>query len=220
VAVAAATEVTWLLTTPPEDPSVGYGDWYQRRWLRKLARGQAFGDAFIKGKRTAQETFATEKKPNLLKNWLRINLLGDPTQGMFFDASTLEDDQHDDGEGNDTDETAAVVHSGVPVRRDGVDLTVSIDGAVAKDADWYVLDGLGTAPKDIQVELRWDASLGDLDLQVLNANRETIAGTKARGRDRITFQSTGQGTAREVLVKVHSPTHVVAYDVEVSVDLQ
>jgi hypothetical protein len=218
IAVVAATDVTWLLTSPPEDPTIGYGDWYQRRWLRKLARGETFGDAFVRGKKTAQENFAGKPKQlNKLKNWLRFNLLADPSQGMFLDLDEI-DDAYDDGNGNDHEDASSVIHDGPILPMDDLGFSVSVDDALAADPDWYSLRNIGTGEKDLTVELDWSGPVEELDLSVRDRNGQAISGLIAWGPGGKTFTTRQPVTVSEVRIEVAPTTHAARYELRVEVD--
>jgi len=218
ICVVAATNVTASEIPCPEDPSLGQSAWYQREFLRKVVQGSTFGSAYMYAKRQVQSTYESNHKEEL-RDWLRINMLGDPAQLFLKDISAFPDDDFDEGAGNDDLDHASVIHTGsYTPNASGPDLVVKVNGAVSKDTDCYVLKDLGTQDKEVKVVVGRNESMGDLGVKVFNSNLNSVPGTETTSATERTFTVTSHSDT--VYIIINKGQYVLDYDLWVEVDDQ
>lgn len=216
ICVVGASNTTASENPCPEDPSFGQSAWYQRDFLRKIAQGWRFGKAYMHGKREVQSAYSSNHKTEL-RDWLRINFLGDPAQELLQDLDVFPDDDFDEGDGNDELGDATVIHSGRYVPKPfETDLTVQVTGAVSKDRDWYLLEELGTQSKSVTVTVARDESMGDVEIAVLNSNETAVPGTDDSDDSQRTLSCNTNSSL--VYVGIKKGRYVLDYDLKVEVD--
>jgi hypothetical protein len=219
VAFVGATNTTSGERPVPVDPRFGQSAWYQRDFMGELADGSTFGNAFFETKQWVQATYSGSTDHDTeLEDWLRFNLCGDPSQKMFQSITAFPDDDFEATADNDDLAHATLLHFGEVLPVAGPDLTVTVDGGVSKDDDYYLLMSLGTMPIDITVELTRDKSLGDLTLDVLNGAGTPIAGTKVGNGSKITYTSASTSIQPVVYVKVGAGKYVTSYDLVIEIN--
>ena len=218
ICVVAATDVVWMGLG--SDPVLGKAAWGQQHFLRSVGAGETFGYAFRDMKRDvhASRSSLGGESTHILRNWLNYNLLGDPSQKLVTDISSLPDDEYDRGRGNDSLDRSTVLYSSAPIVHSEPDVIVRVTGAISKDGDCYVLRGLGRDPKSVHIRLKRNQRLGDIYLEVFDADRIPIRGEHAADEEQRTFTSSASTTSGTVYIRVKAGTHVNEYDLEVEID--
>lgn len=218
ICVIAATYETAGEASAPADPTLGQSAWYQRRFLVEVASGATFGDAFLRAKAEVRGHYATNTGANWkLRDWFRINLLADPAQRLFEPFSGIPDDRFDVAQPNNSRANATLLYAGSRPRTGAWTTHQAVRGAVAKDADWYALTGLGRGKKAVTVVVTRNARLGEVALQVVDKRGRTIAGQLSATDDELRFETTGRTAAGAVYVQVAPTTHIARYDLSVDI---
>jgi hypothetical protein len=165
VAIAANTATSYTITNTgySATPCVSDAFYFERDVVGRISGGAAFGTALRGSRDDAQSTYSSGNTW-LLKNFLRLNLLGDPSQTLF--ASIPADDAYEE---NDTFMSPATVFNGYLTYGVGsctMHTTNWIRGMLAADTDIYKLERLGSGEKKLYVaiypDLTYEAGCDDL----------------------------------------------------------
>jgi hypothetical protein len=185
VAISANTANGYSITNAgySATPQVGDVFYMQRDILGRISGGASFGAALRGTRDDAQSTYSSDNKW-ILKNFLRRNLLGDPSQKLF--ESIPADDSYED---NDTFVSPATIFNGYLTYGAGsctMAATNWIRGALAADTDIYKLERLGSGEKKIHVyiypDLTYEAGcddlLSDITVRVFDENYHAVTMTE------------------------------------------
>ena len=128
-------------------PETGDGAWYMQEFLEAVAAGRTFGQAFWDAKRTVAAEFSANHHFELL-NYLRLNILADPSQRLFETLDRVEDDGLEAAPGNDTAATARELYNakavyGLTTHDEWTAVEIEHRQQVAKDEDWVAFNDMG-----------------------------------------------------------------------------
>lgn len=210
-------------TANEKDPAdvAGGNKWLQREFLTRVCAGLPYGEAL---RQTLGLSLACNHGKNggyELDNYLRLNLLGDPSQALSNSLDWIADDAYED---NNDFSCAKTIYQRTHVLPgttlpDGC-IEVSCRNLVSKDQDWFKLTHLGPAPKFLRVTLQagtepWDydpASSYDLSVDAFEAsgapillNRGSTTPTSAQ------YSCTGLTSTRDIYLRVTPGQYAKSY---------